>query len=564
MPPTRRSSFSPLLSCPWLNVFVYFGVCALLLGQILNRLHGHFSYAVDDAYIHLALAKRIAHGLYGINAGQPSSPASSILWPFLFVPFTGTGVLLYLPLAYNLLAGSCTAWLLGRVVQKQTAVAAGARTWRPQLLSILLLFALNLFGLTFLGLEHPLEVLLAVSAAYGLLFLLDGESPPRWTLAAAAIVPCVRYEGLLITGAVTLALLLIGRWKSAVLLMAVGIAPLVAFAAFLRHLGLPAAPMSVLMKSPTAYLGGPRTPVLLRLAKQSFLLHLHDPERFTILLLAATLAWLTTGYRRRRRMRAVAAAGTAACAVHMLVGPYGWFYRYEIYCLSFALVLAVAFGLRDWGSAPDSLLGEDEEERAAAPQMPGLQVAVPGAMLVAVAALALFYFTSLAGIVNASSAIEEQQAQLGRFTHDFYHGPVAVHDLGWVGVGRTPREYILDLAGLGSYDAFQLQKSGNLNAGAVAALAARDRVQLAIINPQWFGSAVPTTWRPLAKLCARDPATDFSLVSDRVVFYVTPLGDPATLMASLVAFQATLPPDIPFELNPTSTTSACWPKTSVR
>ena len=52
--------------------------CALIIAVttavMLARNHGSFFFPLDDPYIHLRVAQRIAHGGYGINAGEFSSP----------------------------------------------------------------------------------------------------------------------------------------------------------------------------------------------------------------------------------------------------------------------------------------------------------------------------------------------------------------------------------------------------------------------------------------------------------------------------------------------------------
>jgi hypothetical protein len=67
----RRTFFFRLLA-------VYFSGSAILLITTLVMTRGHFSYYLDDAYIHLALAQQIAHGHYGLNASEPSSPSQAL------------------------------------------------------------------------------------------------------------------------------------------------------------------------------------------------------------------------------------------------------------------------------------------------------------------------------------------------------------------------------------------------------------------------------------------------------------------------------------------------------
>jgi hypothetical protein len=71
------------------SVGLYLFLCAVLVAGVLIKTHGHLVYSLDDPYIHLGLAENIAKGHYGINLTEYSSPSSSILWPFLLVPFAG-------------------------------------------------------------------------------------------------------------------------------------------------------------------------------------------------------------------------------------------------------------------------------------------------------------------------------------------------------------------------------------------------------------------------------------------------------------------------------------------
>ncbi|MBL6455010.1 hypothetical protein JMJ55_06720 [Belnapia sp. T6] len=58
-------------------------VAAALSSGSLPRNHGQFAYTLDARYTHLALAEPILQGTYGLNEGEPASPSSSILYPFL-------------------------------------------------------------------------------------------------------------------------------------------------------------------------------------------------------------------------------------------------------------------------------------------------------------------------------------------------------------------------------------------------------------------------------------------------------------------------------------------------
>src|SRR5689334_2112936 len=71
------------------------------------RQTGVFSYPVDDAYIHMQIARNLsAHGVWGINAGEfgsaSSSPLYSVILALLSLIFSPHYLL---PLVVNIIAG---------------------------------------------------------------------------------------------------------------------------------------------------------------------------------------------------------------------------------------------------------------------------------------------------------------------------------------------------------------------------------------------------------------------------------------------------------------------------
>jgi len=77
--------------------------------SLINKItRGHFTYTLDDAYIHLAMAENIYQGHYGINLSEASSPSSNVLWPFLLVPTIMTGLGHLFPLFLNIFFCSIT------------------------------------------------------------------------------------------------------------------------------------------------------------------------------------------------------------------------------------------------------------------------------------------------------------------------------------------------------------------------------------------------------------------------------------------------------------------------
>ena len=91
----------------------------------------------------------------------------------------------------------------------------------------------NLVGLAFTGLEHSLQVLLAVTVAVALIEHQRGTMIPTWALLAATLGPAVRYEMFAIVAAVVLVLLLERKWRTVLLVGAASIALPALLAGFL-------------------------------------------------------------------------------------------------------------------------------------------------------------------------------------------------------------------------------------------------------------------------------------------------------------------------------------------
>jgi hypothetical protein len=122
-----------------------------------------------------------------------------------------------------------------------------------------------------------------------------------------------------------------------------------------------------------------------------------------------------------------------------------------------------------------------------------------------------------------------------RFATDYYNGPIAVNDLGWVSFDNP--NYVLDLYGLGMYDAFRARVASGGSTKWVDDLTTKHNVRLAMVYTAWI--KMPPTWREIATLnLLGSKVTPF----DRTVaFFASPNADLPRIRAELVKFQTTLP-----------------------
>src|SRR6185436_10235695 len=146
---------------------------------------GTLIYALDDAYIHLALGEEIARGNYGINPGEFAAVSSSILYPLLLAPFASTGLQQYLPLIWGALGGALSVVLIVALLGE----ALGPGKILVTVLAIVIALAFNLPGLPLLGMEHSLQIAASLAAIWGLVRLGASGNLPRWAAAALVLGP---------------------------------------------------------------------------------------------------------------------------------------------------------------------------------------------------------------------------------------------------------------------------------------------------------------------------------------------------------------------------------------
>jgi hypothetical protein len=521
------SSASPALALFCVSIYLFLTTIVLL--TTLHKTGKHFVYALDDPYIEMALSEDIAHGHYGINPGEPSSPSSSALWPLLLVPLVGTRLHAYLPLVLNVFCCSCSAWLIGWSMARwpNPPPPRSARLKLQQaVIAILVILAANLVSIAFVGMEHGLEILLAIACAYAFTEALAGRAVPRWSLVAAAFAPLVRYEALALSVAMVVLLAGLRRWKSAVALLFAATLPLIAFGLFLRSLGLPWLPTSVLVKGGNFAEGGAPSSIRSTLLHWISLVRINfvlTGSRGAMLLLALPLIALAWRAKSRTRRIALSAAALVP-TLQLAIGPFGGFHRYEIYATAFASILL--------------LYTAAEYNRLASPLI-----------LLALIAISERSVQFTIQTPQAADGIFGQQYQMHRFVTQFFQGRFAVNDIGLVSYQKPSSDYVLDLSGLSSLEVARTQSP---DLAWLAGIAARNRIALAMIPP----GPVPGTWTILGQLRLLTPPITAS--GPCVNFYSTSSSQLQYIRNALVQFAPTLPPESKFTFFlPNADTTSC-------
>ena len=218
----------------WLVGILLIGLTIAALPGIVSQADGRLVYPLDDAYIHMAMAKNLArHGVWGCTPFHFSSSSSSLLWTLaLGATYAVTGVREVTPFALNVLAAT-----LMLVVADRYLVRLALPALLRAITIVGLVIAVQLPAMVLMGMEHVLHLLLTLAFAIAATDLLTRDTGPPtgrgtlWLCALAALLAGSRFEGFFLVGAVCLACLVRGRAILGATIGAAALAPVVLFGA---------------------------------------------------------------------------------------------------------------------------------------------------------------------------------------------------------------------------------------------------------------------------------------------------------------------------------------------
>lgn len=513
-------------------------VAQILLGMRLSE--GHWVYTLDDAYIHLNMARNLAfHGMWGVAPDTFAACSSSPLWTLLLaLGMRLLGAREWLPGLFNLVFTLLTLLVVDRILARREVQAR----WRAATgLAIFFLVPLTVIAST--GMEHVLHVLLTVLFLAAGLQALEAPAPSR---PRAAVLPLLallmtgaRYESLFVIAPLAMLLCVKGRWRNGLLLAACGLTPVVAHGLFsLGHGGF-FLPNSLMLKGRIP--GGG----LARYLFQAFSMYVDVTLENVHVHLLCVLLLLTACFRRvPEAVRLLALVVVAAAVGHVTFGQCGRFYRYEAYLMAGGfLLLAVAWlppGRLPWREV-----------------FPGPARGTHGWLVLGRAGLLLFLLTPLilrgawatSRVPRGAANIYQQQWQMARIfrTMDLGGKAAGINDLGLMADRSGAR--IVDLWGLGTTEVARAKREGRFGQAYLADLLQRHDVGYVAVYDEWFdmGRELPASLIPVARL-----KIDRNIVCAHatVKFYATGAAEAEKLRGHLRNLPFALPRETRVELEP--------------
>lgn len=457
---------------------------------------GQLVYALDDAYIHMAIAKNLAeHGVWGVTRFGFSSSSSSILWPMLLaLIYKIAGVSVLAPYVLNVVMTCLVVGLADAMLRGPIPSALGRLPAQ-----VLLLLATPFPPLLASGMEHTLQIFVMLGFAWASACALanpDGSAragAAPWMFVSAFFVAFVRYESALMALVVCCLLFARRRYFQAFALGVIVLLPVIAYGLISLQHGWFFLPNPILLKSD--FLDASQGSLLAKLFSRSDSFYwrlLATPHLFVPALLAGFLFILRAEraglWERWQLLLLLSAAGTM---LHLQFADRGWFYRYEAYLMAVGIVATAGAGAEFAALLRRPFAGE------AGGRLKGAGVALFGLFMLIPAC-----YQGLKAWTDAPKAMHDRYLEHIKpveFIQRYYAAePVMVNDIGALCFFTDMR--VLDVFGLGNMESgrYKVESRGfsGMTSEKAKAWAEREGVPLAVIQLEWrtIRYVVPNEW----------------------------------------------------------------------
>ena len=506
---------------------------AVLLIFSIRQNQGHLVYALDDPYIHMAIAKNFAqHGVWGITKYGFTSSSSSLLWILLlsFIYFL-LGVNEITPFILNVIFATLTICLVYVILRRYELP-----TFYTFVALLSIIFFTPLLALIFSGMEHTLHILIVISFVYLSAKILSKEKSTflesSSLLILAPFVTVIRYEGLFLILVIFSLFIIRKRLLYSSFLFVLAIIPLAIYGLISISNGWYLLPNSVLLKGNTPMLS------LIGIAKffNHFSKHMAATPHILILAMGALILFIfqfnkqKTLWKDSTIMLIIFAATTL---LHMLFARTGWFFRYEAYLVALG-IFVISIGMREYLPKKISI----EFDKSLIPKY----VAIVFLIFLVISPFAGRGLIPLVRTPQATTNIYEQQYQMGLFLKQFYQGEsVAANDIGAINYLADIK--CLDLWGLGSLEVAEAKRNGCYDTQKIYNLAKQKKVRVAIVYDHWFAGygGIPSQW---IKVGEWKISNNLVCAGDTVFFYAVNPEEESKLIENLRIFSPQLPKDI--------------------
>lgn len=506
-----------------LILFLILGCLIFYNIQVVVDFAGRYIYPLDDAYIHLSMAKNFAEfQTWGITQYEFSSTTSSPLFTFLLAVLIKVfGNWEYIPLVANSLAG------IGLIVVFHRYLKQFSTSTSIVILSaVVLLMPLHLMIMT--GMEHVFHTLAMILVLLAFQKYLEDKAPRNFSNLALFSIIAVgfRYESLFFIFFICVYLFFVK--KEYVIGIALGLfamTPVVVYGLISIDKGSFFLPNSLLLKG---NLNDGVQGFLMRAASNAY-------RGLSVLLLVLILFIqiyrnsrtlnLSTSQTLQLSKNAIPFVVVCGFAVHVLLANFGWLIRYESYLVALVLFAIIPF--------VDEVFQKNTTNRI-------LKFGILFILLIPLYTRFVRMFDKQA---LASKNIFDQQIQMADFLKTYYNNSwIMANDIG--AITYFTNIHLLDTYGLGNAEVARLRKEDHTGFTDNIKLknyikSQAEHYDLAIVYDSWI--KLPNHFDKIATWTIKD---NYICGDNEVTFYALQKENRLRLRNQLIQFSKKTPKDV--------------------
>ncbi|HOV98227.1 MAG TPA: hypothetical protein PK595_01500 [Bacteroidota bacterium] len=525
----------------------------LLLGIVYyqyTRMHEntdhHLVYALDDTYIHMAMAKNLAkHGVYGVTKYEFSSSSSSPVWTLLLSLFyVIVGVNEWLPLVLNILIAIMVLYVMYKIL-----ISNNVNQFVIAIILIVAIFIIPMSALVFVGMEHLLHALLTLVYVCLLTYLI--KKPNRRQLILLYILTPIlvmtRMEGYFIVAGAIIVCAIFKKWKEGLVVLLLSLIPLLVYQYISIKQGWQWLPNSIIIRSEGSLLNDIDTHNTVLPYVPASWLNLYygilwNVESYTYLVkivlidVLIGISILLQGKTFKNDNLIMLFVFAVATVCHLMLGKFGFFYRYEAYIVTLSIFM---FGMM---LEPYFKIVRNNFKKLS--------------QIIILLLIIKFMIDAKDGIINringsmrttplACKNIYEQQFQMAKFVKFYYpKSTIAINDIGAITFFNDDIR-IIDIVGLADKDVFNLLMANNYNAETLHQLCQKRGADIAMMYESWAPLCgfknIPKEWN---KVC--DWRWTYKIVcADNVVsFFAIDRMEKNEMRQKMSEFMKELPPSV--------------------
>lgn len=478
-----------------LALIIFSAVCAGYYFSAAAKTDGHYIYLIDDAYIHLAMAKNFAlYEVWGVTRYEFSSTSSSPLFTYLLsVLLKFFGNIDLIPLYFNMFLGFGLVYTLVRyfsqVFQKVSSMVAAV---------VFTLFFSVMHLQLLSGMEHVLHVFLFTVNIFCLSNLKSRAAVSGFYISLL-LMGLVRFESMFYFVILAAVFMGIKKWGEALAVLLTGFIPIAVFCYFNeQHTGY-LFPNSVVVKGTLISFNSDFFHQLKIIVINNLLLNIsfYKVGVFPVLM---SLVFMVRDFKNRnfseviiRNLLLIVLSLLMVC--HAMFADLKGLFRYEAYLMAgfpMALIPRVKGFLEDFKNYI-------RYERL-----------ISGLIFINILLLAYKLFFAHLMLDNGGKNIYEQQIQSARFLNTYYNrSKVVANDIG--AITYYTDIHLLDIAGLGSKETIPFnqnkKKADKYFKQFLSRYTIDNSYDIAVIYDPWLEGQIPSNWKKAAVLKITNPVT---------------------------------------------------------